>query len=117
MTHALLAHQGCDLTVLRGGTDAWRQADLPLVASTQSRWSLERQVRLGAGLLVLTGVVFGLLLHPGWFYLAGFVGTGLIFAGTTNYCAMANLLALLPWNRRGSGKPCSTALSCGCTIK
>jgi hypothetical protein len=74
-------------------------------------------VRLGAGLLVLTGVVFGLLLHPGWFYLAGFVGTGLIFAGTTNYCAMANLLALLPWNRRGSGKPCSTALSCGCTIK
>ena len=88
MTHALLAHQGCDLTVLRGGTDAWRQAGLPLVASTQSRWSLERQVRLGAGLLVLTGVVFGLLLHPGWFYLAGFVGTGLIFAGTTNYCAM-----------------------------
>ena len=32
-------------------------AGLPLVASTQSRWSLERQVRLGAGLLVLTGVV------------------------------------------------------------
>ena len=113
MTHALLAHEGCDLTVLSGGTDAWRQAGLPLVASTQSRWSLERQVRLGAGLLVLTGVLLGLLVHRDWFYLAAFVGAGLIFAGTTNYCAMANLLALLPWNRRGSGKPCSTALSCG----
>jgi len=117
MTHALLAHSGCDLTVLGGGTDAWRQAGLPLVASTQSRWSLERQVRLGAGLLVLTGVVFGLLLHPDWFYLAGFVGAGLIFAGTTNYCAMANLLALLPWNRRGGSKPCCNALSCGCSTK
>ena len=117
MTHALLAHSGCDLTVLGGGTDAWRQAGLPLVASTQSRWSLERQVRIGAGLLVLTGVVFGLFLHRDWFYLAGIVGAGLIFAGTTNYCAMANLLALLPWNRPGSSKSCSTALSCGCTTK
>ena len=117
MTHALLAHHGCDLAVLSGGTDAWREAGLPLEASTQSCWSLERQVRLGAGLLVLTGIVFGMLFHRDWFYLAGFVGAGLVFAGTTNYCAMANLLALLPWNRRGSSKPCSTAPSCGCTTK
>jgi rhodanese-related sulfurtransferase len=115
MTRALLAGRGYDLTVLSGGTDAWRHAGLPLVASTQSRWSLERQVRLGAGLLVLTGVILGLLVHRDWFYLAGFVGAGLIFAGTTNYCAMASLLALLPWNRRGSSKLCSTGKTCGCT--
>jgi len=117
MTYGLLAHHGRDLTVLSGGTDAWRRAGLPLVASTRSRWSLERQVRLGAGLLVLTGVVLGLLLHRDWFYLAGFVGAGLVFAGTTNYCAMANLLALLPWNRRGSSKPCPNTLSCRYTTK
>jgi rhodanese-related sulfurtransferase len=100
MTHALLAGQVDNLLILTGGTDAWKSAGLPLVASTRTRWALERQVRLGAGLLVLTGVLLGFLVNPGWFWLAGFVGGGLIFAGTTNFCAMAHLLALLPWNRR-----------------
>jgi hypothetical protein len=64
-------------------------------------------VRLGAGLLVLTGVALGFLVNPGWFWLAGFVGGGLTVAGTTNFCGMASLLALLPWNRRGSRMKCS----------
>lgn len=102
MTHALLSGKVDDLLVLTGGTDAWKAAGLPLIASTRSRWALERQVRLGAGLLVLTGVLLGFLVNPGWFWLAGFVGGGLVFAGTTNFCAMAHLLTLLPWNRRGS---------------
>jgi len=110
MTQALLADRMPNLTVLTGGTNAWQQAGLPLVASTRSRWSLERQVRLGAGLLVLIGVLLGLLIHRGWFGLAAFVGCGLIFAGITNFCAMASLLALLPWNRRGSSKQ-----TCGCS--
>ena len=107
MTRELLTGRVDDLSVLVGGTDAWNAAGLPLVASTRSRWALERQVRLGAGLLVLTGVVLGFLVSPGWFCLAGFVGCGLVFAGTTNFCAMAHLLALLPWNRRGSRIECS----------
>jgi rhodanese-related sulfurtransferase len=117
MTRALLADRMPNLTVLTGGTSAWQQAGLSLVASTRSRWSLERQVRLGAGLLVLTGVILGFLVHRDWFYLAAFVGAGLIFAGTTNFCAMAHLLALLPWNRCGSSKPCSTGKVCGCSSK
>jgi len=107
MTQALLAGRIDNLFVLTGGTDAWKSAGLPLVASTRTRWALERQVRLGAGLLVLTGVLLGFLVNPGWFWLAGFVGGGLVFAGTTNFCAMAHLLALLPWNRRGSTMDCS----------
>jgi len=84
MTRALLAGRVDDLYVLAGGTDAWKSAGLPLVASTRTRWALERQVRLGAGLLVLTGVSLGFLVNSGWFWLAGFVGGGLVFAGTTN---------------------------------
>jgi rhodanese-related sulfurtransferase len=108
MTRELLASRVGNLHILSGGTDAWKSAGLPLVASTQSRWALERQVRLGAGLLVLTGVVLGFLVNSRWFWLAGFIGSGLVFAGTTNFCAMAHLLALLPWNRRGSRMECST---------
>lgn len=108
MTRDLLAGQVEDLYILAGGTDAWKSAGLPLVASTRSRWALERQVRLGAGLLVLSGTVLGYLVNPAWYLLAAFVGCGLIFAGTTNFCAMGHLLALLPWNRRGSTMKCPT---------
>jgi rhodanese-related sulfurtransferase len=107
ITRGLLSGRVDDLYVLRGGTDAWVAAGLPLVASTRTRWALERQVRLGAGLLVLTGVLLGFLVNSGWFWLAGFAGSGLVVAGTTNFCAMAHLLALLPWNRRGSSMDCS----------
>jgi rhodanese-related sulfurtransferase len=108
MTRAMLDGKVGDLVVLSGGTDAWQAAGLPLVASTRTRWALERQVRLGAGLMVLTGIFLGFFVNPAWYWLAGFVGGGLVVAGTTNFCGMAYLLALLPWNRRGSRMVSST---------
>lgn len=95
----LLAASHPDLKVLEGGTSAWVDAKRPVVSSTQTRWSLDRQVRLGAGILVLTGVTLGFLAHPGWFGLAAFVGAGLTFAGLTDICGMAFLLAKMPWNQ------------------
>jgi rhodanese-related sulfurtransferase len=91
-----------DVVVLEGGTAAWAQAGLPTVASVAARWSLERQVRLGAGLLVLLGVTLALTVSPNWIYLSAFIGAGLTFAGLTDFCPMGRLLALLPWNRAGA---------------
>jgi rhodanese-related sulfurtransferase len=88
------------VTVLKGGTKAWIQAGLPVVACVKTRWSLERQVRLGAGLLVLTGVILALVGDPRWIYLCGFVGLGLTFAGLTDICLMAFGLERMPWNRQ-----------------
>jgi hypothetical protein len=48
---------------------------------------------------VLTGVVLGLFVSPGFFGLSAFVGAGLTFAGATGWCGMAKLLAVMPWNR------------------
>jgi rhodanese-related sulfurtransferase len=95
----LLDPHGHDLLLVRGGTKAWSEADLPLVASSSSRWSLERQVRLIAGLLVLTGSVLAATVSPGWIFLSAFVGAGLTFAGLTDICGMGLLLAKMPWNR------------------
>jgi rhodanese-related sulfurtransferase len=53
ITAELLALCGREIAVLEGGTSAWMQAGLPVVRSVKTRWSLDRQVRLGAGLLVL----------------------------------------------------------------
>lgn len=88
-----------DVTVLEGGTAAWTAAGLPLVASIKSRFSLERQVRLIAGLLVLIGVLLSLTMHRNWIFLAAAVGVGLTFAGLTDICLMAGLLVRMPWNQ------------------
>jgi len=91
---------GCEnLRVLEGGVTAWEQAGLP-VNRGKSVMSLERQVRIAAGLLVLVSVVLGTWVHSGFYGIAAFVGAGLTFAGITDWCGMAMLLAKAPWNQR-----------------
>jgi rhodanese-related sulfurtransferase len=87
---------------IEGGTAAWEQAGLPVVRGTSRVISLERQVRIGAGALVLMGVVLGWLVHSVFYGLAAFVGAGLVFAGVTDWCGMGMVLARMPWNRRGA---------------
>jgi len=64
--------------------------------------SLERQTRIGAGLLVLLGIGLGAAIDPLLYLLAVFVGAGLVFAGVTDCCGMAAFLAKAPWNRNQS---------------
>ena len=90
---------GKNVAVLEGGTVAWIKAGLPVVASVKTRWSLERQVRLGAGVLVFVGVILGVLISAKWLLLSGFVGMGLTFAGLTDICPMAMMLGKMPWNQ------------------
>lgn len=85
--------------VLDGGTRAWREAGLPVIASLSTYWSLERQVRLGAGMLILIGIALTLLLGKTWILIPVFVGAGLAFAGVTDICMMGRLLACMPWNK------------------
>jgi len=99
MVAGLLEPCRSDVTVLEGGTDAWSGAGYPLVASVKTRFSLERQVRLIAGLLVLTGVLLSLAVDRNWIFLAAAVGAGLSFAGLTDICLMAGLLTKMPWNK------------------
>jgi hypothetical protein len=91
-----------------GGTTAWADAGLPVVRGTSRIISLERQVRIGAGSLVVLSVLLGWLVHPALFGLSAFVGAGLVFAGVTDWCGMGLLLARMPWNQvEGGGGTCS----------
>ena len=83
---------------VEGGTQAWDQAGLPVVRGQQAI-SLERQVRIAAGTLVLIGSAMGAFVSPYWIGLAAFVGAGLVFAGITDTCGMGMLLARMPWNQ------------------
>ena len=86
------------VVVLEGGIQAWEEAGLPLERSIKAV-SLERQVRISAGILVALGTLLAWLVSPAWLILPGIVGCGLVFAGITDTCGMGLLLAKMPWNR------------------
>lgn len=92
---------------VEGGTQAWDEAGLPVVRGKKAI-SLERQVRIAAGSLVLVGAVLGWLVHPAFIGLSAFVGAGLIFAGVTDTCGMGMMLARMPWNQVKADNPSST---------
>ena len=83
---------------VEGGTQACVAAGLPLVRGKKAI-SLERQVRIVAGSLVLIGVLLGFFVHPAFFGLSGFIGAGLLFAGISDTCGMGMLLSKMPWNQ------------------
>ena len=88
-----------DVHVVQGGMAAWAGADLPVIRGESKVWSLERQVRFTAGLIVLTGIVLGFLVTPYVYLLSAFVGAGLVFSAVTDTCGMGMLLARMPWNK------------------
>jgi rhodanese-related sulfurtransferase len=99
---ALQATTDAPVFLLEGGFDAWQKAGLDCKVDKAQPLEIIRQVQIGAGSLVLLGVLLGFLVSPALFGLAAFVGAGLVMAGTTGWCGMAKLLALAPWNRRAT---------------
>ena len=93
---------------VEGGTMACVEAGLPVVRGKKSI-SLERQVRIAAGSLVLLGAILGWFVHPAFVGLSAFVGAGLVFAGITDTCGMGMILARMPWNQCSENtKSCCT---------
>jgi rhodanese-related sulfurtransferase len=97
---------------VEGGTLAWERAGLPVVRGKKTI-ALDRQVRIAAGSLVLVGTALGAQVHPWFLGLAAFVGAGLLFAGVTDTCGMAMLLARMPWNQAGGAKSKQPGCSSG----
>jgi len=85
--------------VMEGGIIRWQKEKLPVIKG-QGGMSLERQVRLIAGSLVLLGIMMSWLLHWAFIFVSVFVGSGLIYAGLTDNCLMGMLLMKLPYNKK-----------------
>lgn len=81
---------------MEGGMAAWIREGLPVRRGR--RISLERQVRMGAGGLVLAGLALACA-HPAFLAVPAFVGCGLVYAGVTGTCGLGLLLQKMPWNR------------------
>lgn len=99
--HQLTSAGVDEVFVVQGGMQAWQSVGLPVV-NVRGVISLERQVRIGAGSLVLLGCLLAWLVNPHFIALLAFIGAGLVFAGVTDICGMGILLGKLPWNAHAS---------------
>ena len=100
-----------NIVQIDGGIQAWESAGLPTVKSSRRIISLQRQVQLAAGSLIVLGFMLSILVHPWLIGISVFVGCGLIFAGLTDTCGMAVFLAKMPWN-----KPKGCIKNCACSV-
>lgn len=87
------------LVVIEGGMNAIKAANIVTSGKGSQKLSLERQVQVAVGSIVLLAVILAALGSTIFFWLAALVGAGLIYAGLSNNCFMTKVLAKMPWNR------------------
>jgi rhodanese-related sulfurtransferase len=93
---------------VEGGTDGWVSAKLP-VQKGRKALGLEQQVRIIVGGMALTGAGLVLAGQPLGLVLVGMMGMGLVYAGITDTCGMAMMLAKAPWNQNVRACPAGSA--------
>lgn len=88
-----------EVFVLKNGLLEWKSLGCAMAVNNKAPLPLMRQVQIVAGSLILIGIALSFIISPYFILLSGFVGAGLIFAGVSGFCGMANLLMLLPYNK------------------
>lgn len=84
---------------VEGGLSAWDKQGFPVIRTPGQPWSIERQTRFAAGLIVFLGVLLALTVNWNFIYLAGLLGIGLMFSAVVDFCGMSVLISKLPWNK------------------
>ncbi|MFN0001647.1 MAG: rhodanese-like domain-containing protein [Pseudohongiellaceae bacterium] len=82
------------ISVVEGG-----HAALAIACSTKQKISIERQVRIAAGILVLISIIGSMLIHPALIIFSVFMACGLIFSGITDWCGLGLLMMKMTWNQ------------------
>lgn len=99
MAADMFIQSGVRSKVMDGGILKWAKLKLPLVKG-RKKVSIERQIRVIAGSLVLLGIILAELWHPGFVFISVWVACGLLFAGITDNCLMGMFLMKLPYNKK-----------------
>lgn len=90
---------GITFEVYDGGILKWKEEGKPTITKRRWHFPIMRQVQIIAGTLVIIGTALAYSGQTFGYILSGAIGLGLSVAGITGFCGMANLLALMPWNR------------------
>jgi len=65
----------------------------------EGSWTLDRQLRLTLGVLLLVALLGAQLVSPWFLTIAGVVAVGLTFTAVIDRCYLKMIIANLPWNR------------------
>ena len=84
---------------LEGGIQGWKRAGLPVIGTAGRRCRSCARCRSPPARWCCSASLLAVLVSPWFMALSAFVGAGLIVAGITGFCGMANLLLHMPWNR------------------
>lgn len=87
-----------ELVNVEGGLLAWEEAGFETNSYT-NRLPIMRQVFIGAGAIVLGGVILTNFVDYKFILIPLLVSLGLLVSGLTGWCGMALLLSKMPWNK------------------
>jgi len=89
-----------DYAVYPGGISQWKKDGRPTKKDLEkSGKTIIQQVQLTVGTMILSASVLAYFVNPAFIALAAMAGTGMLYAGTTGKCGLANVIANAPWNR------------------
>ena len=95
----LMTHGISHCRILEGGMTQWIADGRPVIRGKRG-FSLDQQVRLSAGMIIILGVVLSVLVSSWFLLLPAAAGIGLIHAGWTDSCLMRTVLTTWPFNRK-----------------
>lgn len=92
-----------NVVLVDGGIMQWEACGLPVERAVPN---VESQVRITIGFMNLLGVILAATVTPWFLIVPAFVSCGLLYAGISGKCPMANLIAAMPWNRMTPNSAC-----------
>ena len=95
-----------NVCVVTGGTEACITAGLPVARGAKATISLDGQVRIAIGTLILLFSLLARYVHYTFGYLILAMAVALIVSGLTGFCGMALLLGKAPWNQNKDADSC-----------
>ena len=96
----LLSDPNLEIYNLEGGIIAWQKAGFKVERWTEDMVSVERQIPIIAGSVVLFGVVTGYLISSIFLLLAAAAGGALLYSGLEGTSRLENILKKMPWNQK-----------------
>ena len=91
------------LYVIKGGTDAWKEADLPVNSNPNKSWipnlSPQAQAQVVVGLLIMLFAIKGLFIHAVFMVFVAMLGFMMLLSSFNRRYCIANAFSELPWNK------------------
>jgi rhodanese-related sulfurtransferase len=85
---------------ISGGIEHWQQSGFDTQKGSSNMLPLDRQVQLSIGIMLIVFSALSLTLSTAFVWAVALIGMGLFIAGSTGFCGLARIVAMMPWNQK-----------------